>query len=90
VLAGIDDELYLIFQSAITGRASFNEVSPSLMDMAPADSKELRRLRQAVTAEGIMQSIFGLLRQLPKRLLMVLKLKSAPSPCCCLMTDLAT
>lgn len=82
-LANIDDEMYLIFQSAITGRANFADVvinkgaskSNSLLDMAPADSAEAQRLRQAVAAQHIIESIFAMLQQLPKRLVMVLKLK---------------
>jgi len=77
--------MYLIFQSAITGRASLGgkdergqsvEKSFSLMDMSPQTADETKHIRQAVVEEGFILNIFDLLRRVPKRLLMILKLKS--------------
>jgi aarF domain-containing kinase len=52
-----------------TGRPS------SLLDTAKMDDKELSKLRNAVMErEGLVVSIFELLRTVPKRLLMILKL----------------
>lgn len=82
--------LTAIFESAITGKAGLegaydHEVkggprkhkrSGGILDNTPAgNSSDVERLRSAlVTKEGLLSSVFELLRNLPRRLLMVLKL----------------
>ena len=70
---------------AVTGRASIDGTDEqgnakkkqfSMMEMEPQTPEEAKMIRQAVVADGFILSIFDLLRRLPKRLLMVLKLKS--------------
>lgn len=82
-LAGnIDESLYPIFQAAITGRASL-ETSVgadggkpgSMMELGDLTREETREIRRAVVQEGLMTSIFDLLRRVPRRILMVLKVK---------------
>lgn len=89
----IDDELYPIFQAAITGRAALDDPysdqglaegeSPrkpksSVMDIDRGEDLEAeqKRIRHVlVQQEGLMLSLFDLLRRVPRRLLMVLKVK---------------
>lgn len=83
-LAGnIDESLYPIFQAAITGRASL-ETSVgadggkpgSMMELGDLTREETVEIRRAVVQEGgLMRSIFDLLRRVPRRILMVLKVK---------------
>lgn len=87
-LAGnIDDDLYPIFQAAITGRASFSGTSAvdingreqpngggSILDLADQTDEERWKIRKQVVEEGLVESIFDLLRRVPRRILMVLKL----------------
>jgi len=74
---------YPILESAITGRIGVEDVSAdngdhrpsSLLDSAKMDDNELSKLRTAVMErEGLIVSIFELLRIIPRRLLMILKL----------------
>ncbi|GAA96334.1 hypothetical protein E5Q_03000 [Mixia osmundae IAM 14324] len=75
LVGNIDDDLYPIFESAITGRASLGKAGGgSMMDLANQTPEEAHRIRVAVVEEGLLTSIFDLLRRVPRRLLMVLKL----------------
>jgi aarF domain-containing kinase len=74
---------YPILESAITGRIGVEDViadngdhrPSSLLDSAKMDDNELSKLRTAVMErEGLIVSIFELLRIIPRRLLMILKL----------------
>lgn len=91
VVGNIDDELYPIFQSAITGRVALDDpyadqglaegeapAAPrgSVMDLADNSEAEQKRIRHVlVQQEGLMMSLFDLLRRVPRKLLMVLKVK---------------
>ncbi|KDE02639.1 ABC1-B atypical protein kinase [Microbotryum lychnidis-dioicae p1A1 Lamole] len=84
-LAGnIDDELYPIFQAAITGRAALDDPyavrgdegdkKGSVMELGEHTLDEQKRMRHTIAeTEGLMTSIFDLLRRVPRRILMVLK-----------------
>ncbi|PWY98931.1 ABC1-domain-containing protein [Testicularia cyperi] len=91
LIADIDDELYPILESAITGRAGLEGSDPSnpngvkdrnrassLLDMdggANLTDDEQEHIRKTVMEkEGLFLSILDLLRRLPRRMLMVLKL----------------
>jgi len=79
LVGNIDEDMYLIFQSAITGRASTStENEPignfSLMDLQPQTNDETKHIRNAIVADNFILNIFDLLRRVPKRLLMILKL----------------
>lgn len=91
LIANIDDELYPILESAITGRAGLEGSDPknplgvknknrasSLLDMdsgAKLSDEEQDHIRKTVMEkEGLFLSILDLLRRLPRRMLMVLKL----------------
>lgn len=74
---------YPILESAITGRINIDDAAlesrsgrpSSLLDSAKMDDKELSKLRLAVMErEGLVAQIFELLRRVPRRLLMILKL----------------
>ncbi|SPO24008.1 uncharacterized protein UTRI_03451_B [Ustilago trichophora] len=91
LIANIDDDLYPILESAITGRAGLEGSDPknpmgvkdrnragSLLDMdggANLTDDEQEHIRKTVMEkEGLFVSILELLRRLPRRMLMVLKL----------------
>ncbi|KAN0062190.1 hypothetical protein ACQY0O_005369 [Thecaphora frezii] len=91
LIADIDDELYPILESAITGRAGLEGSDPenplgvkdrsragSLLDMEGGTNvtdDEQEHIRKTVMEkEGLFVSILDLLRRLPRRMLMVLKL----------------
>lgn len=86
-LAGnIDESLYPLFQAAITGRVALasgtgdgedngGSRAGSMMELGTMTKEESHKLRQAVVQEGLMISIFDLLRRVPRRMLMVLKVK---------------
>ncbi|TIA87990.1 hypothetical protein E3P99_02851 [Wallemia hederae] len=90
LVGNIDEDMYAIFESAITGKAGLegaydhevnggprkHQRSGGILDNTPAgNASDVERLRSAlVTKEGLLTSVFELLRNLPRRLLMVLKL----------------
>ena len=91
LIANIDDDLYPILESAITGRAGLEGSDPknphgvknrrragSLLDMEGGTNltdDEQEHIRKTVMEkEGLFVSILDLLRRLPRRMLMVLKL----------------
>jgi aarF domain-containing kinase len=79
---------YPVFEAALTGRATLEgaTVAPvaegetwgnakSLLDVAPQSAAELDAIRAAVVEqEGLLSSIFDVLRKVPRRVLMVFKL----------------
>lgn len=87
LVGNITPDLYPIFESAITGRAtlegtwveeedypSFSRAS-SMIDMLPQSQAELEAIRiTVVKKEGIILSVLDVLRRVPRRVLMVLKL----------------
>ncbi|KAF8210303.1 ABC1 family-domain-containing protein [Mycena galopus ATCC 62051] len=78
---------YPIFEAALTGRAvlegswehessrsgSFRRGS-GLIDIAPQSEKEKEALRNAVAEDGMLMSVLDVLRRVPRRILMILKL----------------
>ncbi|OCH84899.1 ABC1-domain-containing protein [Obba rivulosa] len=87
LVGNIDDDLYPVFEAAITGRAalegSWDDVdSPSggpratsLIEISSQTEQELEAIRNAVVQrEGLLLSVFDVLRRVPRRVLMVLKL----------------
>ena len=86
LVGNIGPDLFPIFEAAITGRAGLsesevesgglkNQLEGSMLGLASQSKEDAQRLRNAFMQEGIMQSIFELLRRVPRRLLMVLKIK---------------
>ncbi|KAL7422830.1 hypothetical protein Q5752_002126 [Cryptotrichosporon argae] len=96
LVGNIDDDMYPILESAITGRIGVTDLSAvgspnageapsssdgkpmrqgSLLDGGAMSNDEVERLRVAMMErEGLIVSIFELLRTVPRRLLMILKL----------------
>ncbi|ORX34080.1 ABC1 family-domain-containing protein [Kockovaella imperatae] len=86
LVGNIDDDMYPILESAITGRINMSDAGnehdsmagsrpSSLLDEKHMDDKEIAKLRAAVMErDGLIVSIFELLRTVPRRLLMILKL----------------
>lgn len=84
----IDPEMYPVFESAITGRANLKAVEDqadttslgfkragSLLDSLPQSEEEIDAIRRAVLQkEGLIEMVFELLRRMPRRVLMILKL----------------
>ncbi|KAG6844706.1 hypothetical protein H0H87_004582 [Tephrocybe sp. NHM501043] len=97
LVGNIGPDLYPVFEAALTGRAalkgtemkqeddsSFYRAS-SMIDMQPQSKAELDAIRNAVVkTEGLLISVFDVLRRVPRRVLMVLKLNDltrfGPSP----------
>lgn len=86
LVGNIGPDLFPIFEAAITGRAGLSEeeeqegglkgqLDGSLMGLATQSKEDAQRMRNAFMQEGIISSIFELLRRVPRRLLMVLKIK---------------
>ena len=86
-VGNIGPDLFPIFEAAITGRAGLSEddvdetsgtvkgtLEGSLVGLATQTPEEAQRLRNAFMQEGMITSIFELLRRVPRRLLMVLKI----------------
>ncbi|PPQ67319.1 hypothetical protein CVT25_005903 [Psilocybe cyanescens] len=86
LVGNIGADLYPVFEAALTGRValegswdeqddiSFQRAS-SLIDMVPQTDEEKDAIRNAVMQkEGILLSVFDVLRRIPRRVLMVLKL----------------
>ncbi|GHJ87079.1 hypothetical protein NliqN6_3481 [Naganishia liquefaciens] len=81
LVANISDDLYPILETAITGRAGLEDYeSPdskakNLLSLKQMSNDELDTIRNAmVEREGLIASIFSLLRNAPRRLVMILKL----------------
>lgn len=78
---------YPVFEAAITGRAAFEGTwededpsntfkrASSMIDMLPQTVEEMEAIRDAViNREGLLISVLDVLRRVPRRVLMVLKL----------------
>ncbi|KAH9485382.1 ABC1 family protein MCP2-like protein [Psilocybe cubensis] len=86
LVGNIGPDLYPVFEAALTGRVALegswdeqNDVSfqraSSLIDMVPQTEEEKDAIRAAVMQkEGVLLSVFDVLRRIPRRVLMVLKL----------------
>lgn len=75
LVGNIDDEHYNIFESAITGRVGMKG-NGSLMVMDNQTREEQQLIRTTVVAqEGMIMDIFQILRSVPRRLLMILKVR---------------
>ncbi|KAJ3516835.1 hypothetical protein NLJ89_g875 [Agrocybe chaxingu] len=86
LVGNIDSDLYPVFEAAITGRAalegSWEEIednkfrrASSVIDMVPQTDEEKDAIRHAVSqGDGILLSVLDVLRRVPRRVLMVLKL----------------
>lgn len=87
LVGNIGPELFPVFEAAITGRAGLSSddvddkggikgtLDGSLIGLATQTPEEAHRLRHAFLQEGMISSIFELLRRVPRRLLMILKIK---------------
>ncbi|GAA6040136.1 hypothetical protein JCM8097_002046 [Rhodosporidiobolus ruineniae] len=83
LVANIDDEHYPLFQAAITGRAALEGATlsgevpknrGSLIELGENTADEKKRMRNAmVQQEGLMEALFEILRNVPRRLLMLFK-----------------
>ncbi|GAA5840887.1 hypothetical protein JCM11251_007630 [Rhodosporidiobolus azoricus] len=86
LVANIDDEHYPLFQAAITGRAALEGASlsgeqpgggggrGSLIELGENTKDEKRLMRNAmVQQEGLMEALFEILRNVPRRMLMLFK-----------------
>ncbi|KAF9475536.1 ABC1-domain-containing protein [Pholiota conissans] len=87
LVGNIGRELYPVFEAAITGRVALEgswdsdddlnsfRRSSSLIDMVPQSAEEKDAIRNAVMQkEGVLLSVLDVLRRVPRRVLMVLKL----------------
>ncbi|WVN87264.1 uncharacterized protein L203_102441 [Cryptococcus depauperatus CBS 7841] len=86
LVGNIDDDMYPILESAITGQINMandsntndftNDLRPtSLLDSRTFDKDQIKKLRIAMLErDGLIISIFELLRVVPRRMLMILKL----------------
>ncbi|EIM82704.1 ABC1-domain-containing protein [Stereum hirsutum FP-91666 SS1] len=88
LVGNIGPELYPVFEAALTGRATMSDdpnATPdpesafhrasSVMDLMPQSEEEMEAIRNAVvTREGLLLSVFTILRKVPRRVLMVFKL----------------
>jgi len=82
----VGDDLYPVFEAALTGRAIMDDTLEdppdlgfkrrgSLVELSPQTSAEIEAIRNAViNKEGLLVSVFDVLRRVPRRVLMVLKL----------------
>lgn len=88
LVGNIQPDLYPIFEAAVTGRPGIAEgdfdektgglkgtLEGSLVGLTVQTEEEAQRLRNAFAQEGMLESVFELLRRVPRRLLMVLKIK---------------
>ncbi|KLT43520.1 putative mitochondrion protein [Cutaneotrichosporon oleaginosum] len=80
LVGNIEDDMYPYLESAITGRVSMEDSinenpTSSLLGESDSAAKELDKLRSAVMdRDGLIAGVFELLRRVPRRLLMILKL----------------
>ncbi|KAJ7703167.1 ABC1 family-domain-containing protein [Mycena rosella] len=87
LVGNIGPDLYPVFEAALTGRAalegswdgpkepeSFKRGS-GLIDMTPQSEQEKEAIRDAVMSQdGLLTSVLDVLRRVPRRILMILKL----------------
>jgi len=89
LVGNIGPDLYPVFEAALTGRAALEgsrETSASerpeafrrgsgLIDLTPQSEQEKEAIRDAVMSQdGILLSVLDVLRRVPRRILMILKL----------------
>ncbi|KAI8975842.1 ABC1-domain-containing protein [Trametes punicea] len=90
LVGNIDEDLYPVFEAAITGRAALEGSwedggkgagppdvprAKSMIDLSAQTEEEMEAIRNAVVQkEGLLVSVFDVLRRVPRRVLMVLKL----------------
>ncbi|KAH9949006.1 ABC1-domain-containing protein [Amylocystis lapponica] len=89
LVGNIDDDLYPVFEAALTGRAALEGSwddgqssgkskyarGSSMIDISAQSEEEMEAIRNAVVQkEGLLLSVFDVLRRVPRRVLMVLKL----------------
>ncbi|KAJ7901862.1 ABC1 family-domain-containing protein [Mycena olivaceomarginata] len=86
LVGNIGPDLYPVFEAALTGRAALegsweDQSEPEsfrrgsgLIDIAPQTEKEKEAIRDAVTQDGILTSVLDVLRRVPRKILMILKL----------------
>ncbi|KIJ61310.1 hypothetical protein HYDPIDRAFT_137889 [Hydnomerulius pinastri MD-312] len=89
LVGNITPDLYPVFEAAITGRAALEGTwedddptdknkfkrASSMIDMMPQTVEEMEAIRDAViNREGLLLSVLDVLRRVPRRVLMVLKL----------------
>ncbi|GAW08545.1 ABC1-domain-containing protein [Lentinula edodes] len=95
LVGNIGPELYPVFEAAMTGRAALEgtwddgqsdatvsfERASGMMSALPQSEEEMEAIRTAVvTREGLLVSVFDVLRRVPRRVLMVLKLNDLTRP----------
>jgi len=87
-MGNIGPDLYPVFEAALTGRAGLEGTwdgpendstmfrrATGLMDIMPQTEEEKEAMRDAVLSrEGLLISVFDVLRRVPRRVLMVMKL----------------
>ncbi|KAJ6586952.1 ABC1 family-domain-containing protein [Mycena vulgaris] len=89
IVGNIGPDLYPVFEAALTGRAalegSWDGPEPErpesfrrgsgLIDMTPQSEQEKEAIRDAVMSQdGVLMSVLDVLRRVPRRILMILKL----------------
>lgn len=86
LVGNVGDDLYPVFEAALTGRAYLDDTledTPdsgfkrrgSIVELSPQTPAEIEAIRNAVVGkEGLLVSVFDVLRRVPRRVLMVLKL----------------
>ncbi|OBZ67025.1 ABC1 family protein MCP2 [Grifola frondosa] len=90
LVGNIDEDLYPVFEAAMTGRAALEGAlsdledssqkpgflrASSMVDLSAQTEEEMEAIRNAVVQkEGLLLSVFDVLRRVPRRVLMVLKL----------------
>ncbi|KAJ7188203.1 ABC1 family-domain-containing protein [Mycena filopes] len=87
LVGNIGPDLYPVFEAALTGRAALEgswdgpersepfRRGSGLMDMTPQSEEEKEAIRDAVMSQdGVLMSVLDVLRRVPRRILMILKL----------------
>ncbi|KAH9176783.1 ABC1-domain-containing protein [Lactarius sanguifluus] len=88
LVGNVGPDQYPIFEAALTGRATMEDAprrdnenkssfqrASSMLEQLPQTDQEVEALRNAVmTKEGLLLSVFDILRKVPRRVLMVFKL----------------
>ncbi|KAF7321358.1 ABC1-domain-containing protein [Mycena kentingensis (nom. inval.)] len=91
-VGNIGPDLYAVFEAALTGRAALEgswegdgpekpenfRRGTGLMDMTAQSEAEKEAIRDAVMQDGILTSVLDVLRRVPRRILMILKLPKRP------------
>jgi len=87
LVANISDEGYVLFVTAISGRAAVDGVDAdgtgrqSMLEMGANTDEEKKKVRKAmVQQEGLLPQLFALLRTMPRKLVMLFKVRLCFSP----------